>query len=140
MLNFPLLHPQLISALAAAGHGSKILVGDGNYPFSTGGNPAAPVVYLNLRPGLIGVDDILATIVQAVPIESAAVMVPADGATVPAHEDYRATLGADVAWVEHDRFAFYDASRGADVAVIVASGDQRVFANILLTIGVRSAG
>ncbi len=139
MLNFPLLHPELIGALAAAGHGSKILIGDGNYPFSTGSNPAAKVVYLNLRPGLIGVDDILATIVESVPIESAAVMVPADGAPVPAFEAYRATLGADIPWSEHDRSGFYEASRGADVAMVIASADQRVFANILLTIGVRPA-
>ncbi len=66
-------------------------------------------------------------------------MVPPDGESVPAHEGYRAALGADTAFVGHDRYAFYDASRTTDVALVIASGDQRLYANLLLTIGVRPA-
>ncbi len=47
-------------------------------------------------------------------------------------------LGPDVGWDELDRFAFYDAARSDDVAVLVATGDQRVYANLLLTLGVRT--
>jgi L-fucose mutarotase len=137
MLKFSLLHPPLITALASAGHGARILIADGNYPHSTGTNPAAALVFLNLRPGLLGVDEILETIDEAVPIESAAVMVPTDGAEVPAHAGYRACLGASVPFEELGRFEFYEASRSRDVAVVVASADQRIFANLLLTIGVR---
>jgi L-fucose mutarotase len=137
MLKFALLHPPLLAALASAGHGSKILIADGNYPCATGSNPTAAIVYLNLRPGLLGVDEILATIIEAVPLESAAVMVPPDGAIVPAHQGYRQRLGDGVPFEELARFEFYDASRTSDVAVVIASADQRIYANLLLTIGVR---
>ena len=139
MLKFSLLHPPLLTALASAGHGSKILIADGNYPYATGANPTALIVYLNLRPGLLGVDEILETIIEAVPLESAVVMIPADGTTVAAHAGYRGLLGAAVPFEELGRFEFYEASRNRDVAVVVASADLRIFANLLLTIGVRTA-
>ncbi len=41
------------------GHGSRVLLADGNFPFATHTNPAAAHVYLNVRPGLVNVTDIL---------------------------------------------------------------------------------
>ena len=35
-----------------------------------------------------------------------------------------------------ERFAFYETARGTDVALVIATGEQRIYANILLTIGV----
>jgi L-fucose mutarotase len=35
------------------------------------------------------------------------------------------------------RFEFYDAACGPHLALAIATGDQRLYANILLTIGVR---
>jgi L-fucose mutarotase len=35
-----------------------------------------------------------------------------------------------------ERFAFYDAARDPDLALVIASGERRIFANILITIGV----
>ena len=37
-----------------------------------------------------------------------------------------------------ERFPFYDAARGPDVALAIATGEQRLYANLLLTIGVVS--
>jgi L-fucose mutarotase len=34
------------------------------------------------------------------------------------------------------RFQFYDMARGPDLALAVATGEQRIYANLLLTIGV----
>ncbi|WP_166852860.1 RbsD/FucU family protein [Isoptericola sp. BMS4] len=146
MLRYELLHPGLVGALAAAGHGSRILLADANYPHSTGAGRGVERVHLNLRPGLLTVDQVLEVLLDAVPVESAAVMVPggvdgdvvAAGEEIPAHAGYRRMLGSDVAWTELDRFAFYDAARSDDVAVLVATGDQRVYANLLLTLGVRT--
>jgi L-fucose mutarotase len=146
VLRYELLHPGLVAALAAAGHGSRVLLADANYPHSTGARPGAARVHLNLRPGLLTVDQVLEVLLDAVPIESAAVMVPGGvagdvvdaGQEIPAHTGYRAALGPDVGWQELDRFAFYDAARSDDVALLVATGDQRVYANLLLTIGVRT--
>jgi L-fucose mutarotase len=41
-----------------------------------------------------------------------------------------------VALEAHDRFAFYDMARGPDLALAIATGERRIYANILLTIGV----
>jgi L-fucose mutarotase len=76
VLRYELLHPDLLRALAAAGHGSRILLADANYPHSTGANPGAARVHLNLRPGLVTVEQVLEVLLDAVPVESAAVMVP----------------------------------------------------------------
>jgi len=137
MLKGPLTHPTLIGALAAAGHGSKVVIADGNYPHSTGVREGATRVYLNLRAGLPTVDNVLEVLVQAVPIEAATVMVPATGEVVEAHAGYRLSLAEDVTWTELGRFEFYDACRSEDVAIVIATGEQRVYANLLVTIGVR---
>ncbi|MCF4120292.1 RbsD/FucU family protein [Antribacter sp. KLBMP9083] len=145
MLRYTLLHPGLAAALAAAGHGSRVLLADANYPHSTGVRAGAERVHLNLRPDLVTVDQVLEVLVEAVPVESASVMVPGGvagdvapaGEPVPAHAGYRTVLGPHVGWHELDRFAFYEAARSDDVALLVATGDQRVYANLLLTIGVR---
>jgi L-fucose mutarotase len=137
MLNFGLIHPTLIGALAAAGHGSQVLVADGNYPHSTGANPSATRIYLNLAPGLLDVDDVLKVLVGAIPIESATVMLPGDRSEPVAVSGYRRALDATLTWNELGRQEFYAAARTRDVAIVIATGDQRHYANLLLTIGVR---
>ena len=138
MLNYTLTHPPLLRALAAAGHGSQVLVADGNYPAATAKPAGAEVIHLNLRPGLLSVTDVLQPLLEAVNIEAAHVMALPDGGHVPAHAEYQQLLGEQVAFSVVERFAFYDAARGPDVAFVVATGDQRICANLLLTIGVRT--
>lgn len=139
MLNQRLIHPPLLAALGAAGHGSQILLSDGNYPHSTGRKSTVPLVHLNLRPGMVDVDEVLDLLVEAIPIEAATVMVPSDGPPPQAHLSYRDRLGNEVEWKELGRAAFYEAARSSDLAVLVATGDMRHYANLLLTIGVRPA-
>jgi L-fucose mutarotase len=136
MLKGPLLHPELLAALGGAGHGSKVLVADGNYPFGTGVNPEARRVYLNLAPGLVSATDVLKVLAAAIPIEAAEVMVPADGPEPPIFSEFRAVLGAKLPLRSLGRFEFYDAARHRDTALVVATGEQRIYANVLLTIGV----
>jgi L-fucose mutarotase len=131
-------HPILIGALAAAGHGSKVLIADSNYPHSTGAREGAVRIHLNLRPGMPTVDEVLEVLAQTVPIEAAAVMVPGQGEKVPAHEGYRLALAQGLAWTELGRHEFYDACRTKDLAIVIATGEQRTYANLLLTIGVRT--
>ena len=38
MLKTNLLHPEILSALGSNGHGSMLLIADGNFPFSTAVN------------------------------------------------------------------------------------------------------
>jgi L-fucose mutarotase len=139
MLLGPLTHPTLIGALAAAGHGSRVLIADGNYPHSTGCHERAVRIHLNLRPGLPTVDDVLGVLVQTIPIEAAAVMVPGTGDGVEAHAGFRLALPDSVSWAELGRFEFYDECKSDDVAVVIATGEERIYANLLLTIGVRDA-
>lgn len=135
MLRSQLLHPTILQALAGAGHGSTILIADGNYPLSTNTNPQATRVYLNLRPGLVSVTDILATILTAIPIEAAHVMQTADGSEPEIYAEFRQLLPT-LSLTPVERFAFYERARQHDLALAVLSGDQRLYANILLTIGV----
>ncbi len=140
MLKTRLLHPEILAALAGAGHGSRVLIADGNYPFSTGSNPHTPVVYLNVRPGLVSVPDVLEALLSAIPVESAMVMVPSDGPAPEIHGEFRKSLPADVPVVKRGRMEFYTEAKSEDTALVIATGEQRVWANLLLTIGVVRPG
>lgn len=135
MLRSKLLHPTLLAALGKAGHGSKVLIADGNYPFTTGSNPAAEHVFLNLMPGMVKVTDVLEALLTAIPVEAAEVMATADGSEPGIWAEFRALM-PDLSLKPLERFAFYEAARGRDVALVVATGEQRIYANVLLTIGV----
>lgn len=136
MLRIGLTHPQILHALARAGHGSLVLLSDGNFPHATVPYQAAPRVYLNVRPGLITVIDALEAISAVLAVESAAVMVPSDGSTPPIHGEFAAVLGALVPITALDRNTFYDATASSNLALVIATGEQRTYANLLLTIGV----
>ena len=61
------------------------------------------------------------------------------GLDPPIFADFRRIIreqnpSLDLAHIE--RFAFYEAAGSKDVTLTIASGDQRLYANILLTIGV----
>lgn len=135
MLKTTLLHPEILYALGSAGHGSQILISDGNYPHATKSNPSAERVYLNLCPGVLNVTDVLKVIAGAVPIEAAHVMATADRSEPPIWDEFRALLPGQTL-VPLGRFNFYEAASEPDVALVIATGEQRIYANILLTIGV----
>lgn len=135
MIRSELLHPQILKVLASAGHGSVVLIADGNFPFTTGANPAAERVYLNLAPGKLNVTDVLEALVKTIPIEAAHGMVPDDGVEPVIFEEYR-RLMPDVPVHTLGRFPFYDAAKSPDTALVIATGEQRTYACILLTIGV----
>jgi L-fucose mutarotase len=138
MLNHELIHPPLLEALATAGHGSRLLLADGNYPYLTMINPAARLVHLNLAPGVLTVTDVLPQLQTAVNFENAVVMRPAEGVDASVHDEYRRHLGQDVPMEQVDRFDFYDLVRSPDVGLVIATGEERLYANLLLTVGLRS--
>ena len=135
MLRSPLLHPKILRVLAQAGHGSQVLIADGNYPFVTRSHPLAARVYLNLSPGVVGATEVLRAVAPAIPIEAAHVMATADGSEPSIWADFRALL-PNTTLQPLERFAFYDAASKSDVALVIATAEQRVYANLLLTIGV----
>ena len=143
MIHGPMIHPPLLRALAGAGHGAKVLIADSNYPHETYANPRSTVVFLNLAPGLINATDVLDVLQKTLPIEAAALMVPApdaDAVDIPIHDEFRAALPNDVEVSEISRWDFYGAAGADDVAVVIATGEARIYANLLLTIGVRKPG
>ncbi|WP_261976490.1 RbsD/FucU family protein, partial [Curtobacterium sp. B8] len=113
MLRYTLTHRPTLSALASLGHGSRVLVADGNYPFATAMHPRAELVHLNWRPGVLDVDEVLTTLLDAVPFEAATVMTAPPDAPVAAHDGYRRILGPDVPFGSLDRFAFLRRRPGA---------------------------
>jgi L-fucose mutarotase len=135
MLKTGLLHPGILQALGESGHGSQVLIADGNYPLRSGTADAAHRVYLNLAPGMVGVTDVLRALVGAIPVEGARVMGPDDGSEPPIFADFRGLLEG-IELERLGRHPFYEAARGRDVTLAIATGDQRLYANILLTIGV----
>jgi len=144
MLKHKLLHPEILGALAAAGHNSRILIADGNYPFSTTLGPRAVPVYLNLSPGVVSATQALEAVASAVPIQGAAVMLPAKiGPYALKKEpeiwkDFISILkqaGSETKLEKMEIPGFYAAAAGPDVAVTIATGEQRWYANILLSIG-----
>lgn len=136
MLTTKLLHPDILAALGAAGHGSRVLIADGNYPFSTGTHPSAKKVYLNLRPGLVSTLDVLEVLVSVLPLESTQVMVPSEGPEPPIFAEMRRILPREVPMEKKARFDFYEEAKSPDTALVIATGEQRIYANILLVIGV----
>ena len=145
MLKGTLIHPEILEVLGRAGHGSQILIADGNYPFRTKLGPHARLVNLNLSPGLVDCVQVLRALVTAIPIEQAAVMQYATSgpyaltAEPEIWTDFRTVLqqaAYDVPLKPIDRFDFYDAAGTPDVALTIATGEQRIYANLLLTIGV----
>jgi L-fucose mutarotase len=135
MLKTRLLHPEILAALGEAGHGAQVLIADGNYPLATRSNPDAYRVFLNLEPGKLTVTEVLEVIADAIPVESAYVMGPDDGSEPSIYEDFRRVLPENP--LERlGRFEFYDMARSTDCALAIATGEQRIYANILLTIGV----
>lgn len=136
MLKHTLIHPEILDAIAAAGHGSRILIADGNYPASTKCGENAAVVYLNLTPGSPTVTEVLDVLLTAIPVEAAMVMTPDDGPEPPIFAEFRERLG-DVAPEPTDRFGFYDEAEGPDTCLTIVTGEQRIYANLLLTMGVR---
>jgi L-fucose mutarotase len=135
MLLTKLTHPTILNALAQMGHGSQVLIADGNFPFITHSNSAAEHVFLNLKPGLVTVTDVLEALITAIPVEAAHVMQPTDGSEPAIFNEFRHLLPA-LQLQPVERFAFYSMARSSDVGLVIATGESRIWANILLTIGV----
>ena len=132
MLITTCIHPGIMKALSLCGHGSKVLIADGNYPLADkSGN--AEKVYLGVMPGLPTVTDVLKAVHSVVEIEKAEVMVPGDGTTPEIFKEFEEELGLPLSGV--GRFEYYDICCEPDVVLAISTGEKRVFANILLTIG-----
>ncbi len=148
MLYSELIHPKISEVIARAGHSSRILIADGNYPASSAMGPKAELVSLNLAPGLVTVAQVLKVLLTAVPIEAVNTMgMPDDDPYKLSHDppvwnEYRGLLTAanlQIPLEPISRWEFYDAVDSRDHVLTIQTGDQALWANLLLTVGVRKA-
>jgi L-fucose mutarotase len=136
MLTTKLLHPEILKALASSGHFSQVLIADGNFPVASRSSPSATRVFLNLMPGIVKTTDVLEALLATIPIQDATVMEIPAGTEAPVISEYLSMLPPSVGMNRLERFAFYDAVSSPNTTLVIATGDTRRFANILLTIGV----
>ncbi len=136
MLKTRLIHPDILAALAASGHFSQVLIADGNFPIAGNRGPNARIVHLNLAPGILDAETVLDVVLEAIPVQAATVMEPPPDYAPPIHALYREKLGEGVAWARMERWAFYEKVASPRTTLMIATGEQRRFANLLLEIGV----
>ena|SRR5438309_1799769 len=144
MLRHQLIHPRINEILGRAGHHATVLIADGNYPASSKKGPNAEVVCMNLMPGVITCAEALRAVLSAVPIDQVNTM------GIPAHDPY-AKFGEPAAWAEYTKIIkeaglslqlqpilkqdFYKTVHSSDHVLTIQTGDQELWANVLLTIG-----
>ena len=131
----PLLTGELLAILADMGHGDDIAVVDANFPAAAAGTllvqlpglPATAVLRAILS--LLPLDDFVdaPTAVMAAPGERPAIYDEFD--TILATAEGRSVRVDTI-----DRFAFYDRARAA--FAVVATGERRLYGNIILKKGV----
>jgi L-fucose mutarotase len=147
MLKIQLTHPEILRALARAGHHSKILIADGNYPAATKKGPNAELVSLNLAPGVVTVSQVLRALLSTVPIDAINTMgIPADDPYAqqgepPVWAEYRDVIAASDSNLKLEpilKWDFYKAVESADHVLTIQSADQSLWANVLLTMGCRT--
>ena len=131
----PLLSPDLLHALAAMGHGDRIVLVDANYP-ATRGNRLIALPGIDVVRTLQAVLSLLPCD-TFVPEPAAIMQVVGDPAAVPpVVAEMNAQLAAHgwPAATGIERHAFYAAAETA--YAIVQTGERRFYGNILLTKGV----
>ena len=147
MLNYQLIHPKINEVLARAGHHACILIADGNYPASTKKGPHAEVVSLNLSPGVVTVAQALRALITAVPVDHVNTMgIPPDDPYAqtgepPVWEEYRrivADAGLTLKLEPIPKWDFYEAVSSSDHVLTIQTGDQALWANVLVTMGCRT--
>jgi len=138
MINGPLLHPEVLGVLARSGHTAKVMIADGQFPISTGVPADIPRVYLNYAPDLLTVPQVLAPLVEATPVESVVATINDDDSLPAIWTDYRRVLPADLP-IEGVRASdFGPLLRDPALALIIATGDLRSNACVVLTLGRRT--
>jgi len=140
MIKSSILHPELLGALAKCGHKTKILIADSNYSFVTNSSPSATIVYLNFAPGMITSPVILEKLLDYINVEEAMLMASPADFNNTIEQEYQRILPTDTTFSYVDRGDFYAQAKSSDTLLVIASGETRRFANILLTVGVVSVG
>jgi len=147
VLKHQLIHPKINEVLARAGHHAKILIADGHYPASTKRGPNAELVCLNLSPGIVTASQVLRAVLSAVPVDHVNTMgIPADDPYArkgepPVWNEFRQVVKAARLKLKLEpisKWDFYAAVESSDHVLTIQTGDQALWANVLLTMGCRT--
>jgi len=133
-----ILSPELLKVLMEMGHGDELVIADGNFPSAT-------YAQRLIRCDGHGVPEVLDAILKFFPLDSyvkkpIALMevVPGDNVNPVIWEEYKRIINKyepdndDIEYME--RFAFYERAKKA--YAIIATGEQALYANIILKKGV----
>lgn len=132
-----ILSPELLKIMMEMGHGDEIVIGDGNFPAA---NYAKRLVRLDGH----NVPQVLDAILKLYPLDTYAdspvvLMKVVDGNTTKPviWEEYKEIIENNCGSVNIeyiDRFDFYD--RAKEAYAVVATGEEALYANIILKKGV----
>src|ERR1700679_3612684 len=138
----PLLTPDLLQVLRAMGHGDEIVLVDANYPAESA------------RPQVVRLDGVDATraldaVLGVMPLDEFVPeacwrmqVVGAPDAEQPIFDEFRAVIakreGAAFKLASLERFAFY--ARANACHAVVATGERRLYGNIILKKGIVRPG
>lgn len=133
-----ILSPELVKTLMEMGHGDEIVIADGNFPAETIGKRV-------IRCDGHGVTELLDAIMQLFPLDTYTEkpvmlmeVVPGDPVVPTIWDDYKAVINkyepenCKIEMIE--RFAFYERAKTA--YAVVATGEEAIYANIILKKGV----
>jgi L-fucose mutarotase len=133
----PLLGPDLLHALRSLGHGDEVVIADANFPSHSLG---PRVVRLDGIDALAAADAILTHLPLDTFAEAAVFRMEVVGdpkAVPPICQSFAAlvqSLAGPFEIVPLERFAFYERARRA--SFIVATGERRLYGNLILKTGV----
>jgi L-fucose mutarotase len=134
----PILSPDLLSTLRSMGHGDEIVIADANFP-------ATSMAQRLIRLGGLMATAVADAVLSVMPLDDfgpeAAWRMEAvgdPGAEQPIFDEFRRILadreGTRFRLAALERFAFYERARNA--FAIVATGETRLYGNIILKKGV----
>lgn len=137
--NIPkILSPELVKTLMEMGHGDEIVIADGNFPSETIGKRV-------VRADGHGAPELLDAIMQLFPLDTYTEkpvmlmeVVPGDPVVPTIWDDYKEIISkyepenCKIEMIE--RFAFYERAKTA--YAVVATGEEAIYANIILKKGV----
>jgi L-fucose mutarotase len=136
MIMAPITHPDILRALAAAGHKSTVLITDAHYAAATAVGPNAVTVHLNLTAGRPTIPEVLDAVLAMVVVEHATqIQAAPDALPSDVQNAVADALRPEVAVEYVERQAFYDLARSEDLALAIVTGDISRFGNVLLRLG-----
>lgn len=134
MIKSELIHPELLCSLAKCGHKTQVLIADSNYSVITNSPRQATVIYLNLTPGVVPATLILEKILTIINVEKAVLMAYPSDFINTIESEYRQILPENCPIEYLPRQDFYNQVKSDQTLLVIASGEQRRFGNLLLTV------